>query len=178
MISDSKTVLRRTSPEDFTALRSMFDLPAFSDWGGPSRRTDAEIRAKYLGARSPRVDCYLVLLDGQAAGLAQLVAADNAEQHGGLDLILVPAARGQGLGRRVVDEMVRLARERGWTRLTVDPDPSNLDGIAFWKAVGFTDGRTVTSDPDRPPFLLLMRATGDRPERDSKRHKPGTNDRL
>ncbi len=48
----------------------MFDLPALRGWGGPSGLSDDRIRATYLGARSPGVDCYLVITDGQAVGLA------------------------------------------------------------------------------------------------------------
>ncbi len=52
--------------------------------------------------------------------------------------------------------MVRRARDRGWSRLTVDPDLSNVDGITFWRKVGFSDGRTVTSDEERRPYRACL----------------------
>lgn len=33
------------------------------------------------------------------------------------DLFVDPACRGQGIGRRLIDDLIALARERGWSRL-------------------------------------------------------------
>lgn len=136
-------------------LRALFDQPVFFGWGGAGRRSDAEIRRKYLGSRSPAVECFLVILAGQAVGLVQLHVADDGD-GGGMDLILVPEVRGRGLGREIVAEMVRRAHgERGWSRFTVDPDVANEEGIRFWRAVGFEPERTVTDEAGRRPYVLM-----------------------
>lgn len=78
-----------------------------------------------------------------------------------MDLILLPVARGQGIGRLVVAEMVRLARrDRGWRRLTVDPDVENEPGVRFWQSVGFTPERIVTDEPGRAPYWLMVWPSG------------------
>jgi RimJ/RimL family protein N-acetyltransferase len=161
--------LRRTGPEDFDALRRLFDHPAFAGWGGPSRLADDQLRAKYLGSRYPAVECFLVLVDQEAVGLAQLHTADEvaggavdlpdgtAGESGGLDLILLPWVRGRGVGRAVVVELVRRAqRERGWRRITVDPDLGNRAGIRFWQAVGFRPEQTIGNDPGREPYVVMV----------------------
>ncbi|MFC7376761.1 GNAT family N-acetyltransferase [Brachybacterium sp. GCM10030268] len=119
--SDAVSV-RPTSAADFAELRALFDDPSFHGWGGPSPLPDAVIRAKYLGARLPEVECFLVLRHGEAVGLAQLHAADD-RHSGGMDLILLARVRGAGIGRAVVSILVERARSvHGWSRLTVDPE--------------------------------------------------------
>jgi GNAT superfamily N-acetyltransferase len=145
--------LHRTDVGDFGALRALFDDPSFFGWGGSGRLSDELIREKYLGSRFPDVECFLVLIDDLVAGLAQIHTEPNG---GGLDLILLPAARGHGIGRAVVAQLVERARlERGWSRLTVDPDVQNESGIRFWQAVGFTQESVITEVSGRPPHLLM-----------------------
>lgn len=151
----ARVTLKRTSAQDFSVLRQLFDHPSFFGWGGEGRLSDDQIRLKYLGLRHPEVECFLVLDGCRPLGLAQLhVAADD--EGGGMDLILLPEAHGHGFGRAVVVEMVRRARdERGWSRLTVDPDIANDRGLKFWRAVGFEFERTVTDESGRAPYVLM-----------------------
>lgn len=161
--------LKATSARDFSTLRALFDQPAFLGWGGAGRLPDSDIRTKYLGFRYPEVECFLVLLDGTAVGLAQLHVADHGD-GGGMDLVLLPEVRGQGLGRQVVAQMVRRAHvERGWRRFTVDPDLANQDGVRFWRAVGFQPEQTVADEPNRAPYILMAWPTtsGSPPRRSS-----------
>lgn len=58
---------------------SLFDQPAFLGWGGTGRRSDAEVRRKYLDRVTPAVKCLLVVLAGHAVVLAQLQVADDGE---------------------------------------------------------------------------------------------------
>jgi hypothetical protein len=55
------------------------------------------LKAKYLGARSPQVECFFVERDGEVAGFVQYEyhAADNEGPGGGIDLVLLPAYRGR-----------------------------------------------------------------------------------
>lgn len=152
-------VLQPTGPDDFAVLRGLFDDASFSGWGGAGRRSDEELRAKYLGERLPDVECFVVRVDGTAVGLAQLHVADDSGEGGGLDLILLPAARGHGIGRAAVDALVARAQDvHGWRRITVDPDAANRRGIAFWRSVGFTPVARIDDDPDREPYVLLALA--------------------
>ncbi len=51
--------------------------------------------------------------------------------------------------------MFARAREKGITRLTVDPDIENEDGVRFWRAVGFEPRSTVADEAGRTPYLLM-----------------------
>ncbi|MFT3943852.1 MAG: GNAT family N-acetyltransferase [Ancrocorticia sp.] len=136
--------LKRTSTDDFMALRHLFDDPSFHGWSGSGRVSDDVIRTKYLGLRYPDVECFLVLADDDVAGFTQLHVADEGE-GGGMDLILLPQVRGQGVGQQVVAEMVRRAQEEHeWSRFTVDPDITNTDGIRFWQRCGFIPEEVIT----------------------------------
>lgn len=154
--------LKLASTDDFTTLRRLFDDPSFHGWGGPGRLSDELIRAKYLGERLPDIECYLVLVDDGAVGLVQLHAHDA--DSGGIDLILLPSARGQGTGRRVVDAILSRARERNMARLAVDPDARNERGVRFWRAVGFEPRSTIREDVGREPYVLMSRSTDLEPE--------------
>ena len=153
----SGTTLRATTEDDFAALRTLFDDPSFTNWGGRGRLSDDRIREKYLGSRLPDVECFVVQTDCRDAGLAILHVEPDG---GGIDLILLPQARRQSVGRVAVAELVHRARtQRGWSRITVDPDCANESGIRFWQSVGFVPDRVVDDGPGRPPYLVMARAT-------------------
>lgn len=155
MTGSPTVTLRRTTLADFAHLRRPFDHPSFHGWGGSTRLPDDQIRAKYLGTRHPDVECFLIVRNTEHVGRVQLHVADRGN-GGGMDLILLPEARGQGIGRVVVAEMVRRARDdRGWQRFTVDPDVDNESGVRFWQAVGFRPERVVSEQPARAPYLLM-----------------------
>ncbi len=52
-------------------------------------------------------------------------------------LILDEAARGHGTGRRLVAEVIALARERGWSRLTLETASNLLPARALYARHGF-----------------------------------------
>lgn len=159
MVHSEDVVLRPTTDADLGELRVLFDDPSFAEWGGRGRMPDAEIKRKYLGLRLPEVECFLVLDGADPVGLAQLHADDA--HGGGLDLILLSRARGRGLGSAAVRALVTRARDvHGWTRVTVDPDLSNADGIRFWKAAGFEPTRRVLAERGREPYLLMELVAG------------------
>ena len=77
-----------------------------------------------------------------------------------IDLILLPETCGHGVGRAAVAELVhRARRERGWSRVIVDPDCANESGIRFWEAVGFVTDRVVADELGRRPCLVMVLTT-------------------
>ena len=94
-----------------------------------------EILAKYLGRRSPAVECFIVEVAGRPVGFVQYHVADDGGEGGGMDLALVPAARGRGVGTAVVRALAGFVQHQlGWNRFTVDPDVSNPRGAHFWSS--------------------------------------------
>ncbi|MFJ4076953.1 GNAT family N-acetyltransferase [Curtobacterium sp. NPDC089991] len=132
--SERALILRPTTPDDFPEVQALFRDPAFEGWGGPGFRSDSQLREKYLGARLPDVECFLIEVDDRVAGFTQLYADGSGA---GMDLILLPAERGKGLGRQVVEVVLERVRARGRTHFVVDPSPEDNDAVAFWHAVGF-----------------------------------------
>lgn len=149
-------VLRPVTAGDLPIARRLFRDPGvYAHWGGEPL-DDAEIADKYLGAQSPDVECFFVVEGDAVVGFAQYYSgAEGGPDGGGMDLVLLPAARGRGIGRAVVDAVVARVRALGWRRFVVDPDVSNEAGVAFWRAVGFRPVRVVSDDGDRQPYWLL-----------------------
>lgn len=161
VISAGGVVLRPTTAADLDTLRAVFTDPGVNEHWGAAPLPDVEIVAKYTGLRSPEVESFLVERSGLAIGYMQYwIADDDGEgdgiDGGGIDLVLLPSVRGQGVGTAAVHAMVNFLRsERGWKRITVDPDLSNQRGLRFWTAVGFRPELLVEGDPERDPYWLM-----------------------
>lgn len=150
-IEGDGVVLRPTTTDDLDVARSLFTDPGFYErWDGYPK-SDDEIEQKYLGARRPLVECFFVEVDGDVVGFTQYHHAEDGA-GGGMDLVLLPSARGRGVGSAVVLAMADFVHtELGWTRFTVDPEVSNERGVRFWQRVGFAPVHVV-DEGDRPPF--------------------------
>ena len=66
----------------------------------------------------PDVDAYVVETEGRPVGYLQ---AWRDGDGGGLDMFLIPEARGRGLGPDSARALATALRDEGWTRITVDP---------------------------------------------------------
>jgi N-acetylglutamate synthase-like GNAT family acetyltransferase len=76
---------------------------------------------------------------GEAVGCAGLRRADA---HTGeiAALYVTPSARGQGIGRRLLEEVQTAAREGGFERLRLDATPRAPEALALLRAAGFEAG--------------------------------------
>ena len=90
------------------------------------------------------VKARLALLDGQVAGFAihlhhpsTWVATEDCYLE---DLFVADAARGQGLGRALIDDLVTLARSKGWSRLYWHTDETNARARALYDQYVPSDG--------------------------------------
>src|SRR3989442_8052546 len=136
-IAGEGVVLRPTTADDIDEARRLFTEPSFYEhWDGYAK-PDEEIREKFLGHRSPAVECFFVEVDGDVVGFTQYHLAEDG-LGGGMDLVLLPDARGRGVGERVVAAMADfVGSQLGWSRFTVDPEVANERGVNFWSKVGF-----------------------------------------
>lgn len=118
------------------------------------RRSLADILAGHRAgvAFDPR-HWWLVEHAGRDAGVVLVGAMPEAGEWDLSYLGLVPAARGRGLGRAVVGEVLRRARQAGVRRVVLGVDERNAPALRLYRAVGFLD------DEARVVFLKLGTAS-------------------
>jgi aminoglycoside 6'-N-acetyltransferase len=75
----------------------------------------------------------------------------------GLDMFLIPAARGRGLGPDAARAMAEhLTRVRGWERVTVDPYAWNEGAVRAWERAGFVEvSRREADEEHTAPWILM-----------------------
>jgi aminoglycoside 6'-N-acetyltransferase len=116
-------------------------------WDGETF-TRAELRARL---ERGDVDGWIVeTRGGESIGYLQTHEA-------GLDMFLVPAARGRGLGPDAARAMTEHLLAGGRTRVTVDPYAWNVGAIRAWERAGFVEvSRGHPPDADHAAEWVLM----------------------
>lgn len=97
----------------------------------------ARIVADYAADHDPaREAAWIAEVDGRRVGCVFCVAAD--ERAARLRILLVdPSARGQGLGRRLVDACLEFARTAGYRRITLWTNDVLTAARRIYEAAGF-----------------------------------------
>jgi DNA-binding MarR family transcriptional regulator/N-acetylglutamate synthase-like GNAT family acetyltransferase len=118
---DGEIVLREPRPGDlgWVVARHAELYAEEYGWGENFEGICAQIVADYVKNLDPaRERCWIAEIDGRNVGCVFLVKDSNTVAR--LRLLLVdPAARGRGLGKRLTGECVRFARERGYSSITL-----------------------------------------------------------
>jgi len=110
-------------------------------WGAPFEALVAEIASRFLRDFDPEHErCWIAERDGQRVGSVMVVRAETGEEGvAQLRLLLVdPSARGLGVGRRLVQECVRFARQKGYRRMILHTDPALDAARRIYETEGFT----------------------------------------
>ncbi len=107
-------------------------------WDASYEALVARIVADYLDRRDPAAEAaWIAEVDGTRAGCVFCVREDAMTAR--LRLLLVePWARGLGIGSRLVDEVLRFARQAGYSKITLWTNDVLADARRIYQRAGFT----------------------------------------
>jgi aminoglycoside 6'-N-acetyltransferase len=139
--------LRAAGPEDVDRLVACHADPEVARYWDGETFTPAEMEERL--ARQD-VESWIVEENGEAVGYLQV-------HSDGLDVFLIPPARGRGLGPDAARAMAEhLVRERGRERVTVDPYAWNEGAVRGWERAGFVEvSRHEAGGEYTAPWILM-----------------------
>ena len=148
-----KVVVRPATADDAEMLVGWHLDPDVLPFWDDHTFTPEEMAARL---ERPHVDAYIVEVDGDAVGYLQAWFGKTADV-GGLDMFLIPSARGRSVGPDAARTLARyLITHAGRTRVTVDPYLWNERAIRSWLNAGFRPVQEREPDPEHRHSWLLM----------------------
>ena len=155
-IRGERTVVREATDDDVAMLVRWHADPEVARFWDERTFTEDEIRDRLA---RPAVNSFFVEADAEPIGYLQAWWEEDEPLRGGIDMFLVPGARGRGLGPDAARALsTHLLRDRGWSHVTVDPYAWNDAAIRAWRKAGFeqVDERVREPDEDHAsPWLLF-----------------------
>ena len=141
------TTLRPAGAGDVDRLVAWHADPDVARYWDGETFTPAEMAERLERAD---VEAWIVEEGGRPVGYLQV-------HPEGLDMFLIPSARGRGLGPDAARTMARhLVDARGRTRVTVDPYTWNESAVRAWERAGFVEVSRHEADDEHPaPWILL-----------------------
>ena len=132
--------IRPAVPQDVPLILSfLHELATYEKLAHEVVATERDMHAALFGER-PVVETVIAILDGEAVGYALFFPTFSTFlAKPGLyleDLYVRPAARGFGVGRKLLEHLARITVERGWGRLEWSVLDWNEPSIAFYKKMG------------------------------------------
>ena len=132
--------IRPAVPQDVPLILAfLHELATYEKLAHEVVATERDMHAALFGER-PVVETVIANLDAQPVGYALYFPTFSTFLgKPGLyleDLYVRPAARGFGVGRKLLEHLARIAVERGWGRLEWSVLDWNEPSIAFYKRMG------------------------------------------
>ena len=145
------TTLRPAGLDDVDRLVAWHADPDVARYWDDETFTRAEMEERI--ARE-RVEAWIVEEDDEPVGYLQV-------HETGLDMFLIPPARGRGLGPDAARAMAEhLLHERGREHMTVDPYAWNDGAVRAWERAGFVEVSRHEPDDEHTAAWILMEFRG------------------
>jgi ribosomal protein S18 acetylase RimI-like enzyme len=131
-------------PRDQQAVLDLVDMYAREPMGGGAPLAEG-VRARLVpGLRQANGRVFLADLGDAAVGVAICFLGFSSFQARPLinihDLAVIPAYRGRGVGRRLLEAVEHAARREGCCRITLEVRADNQAARALYRRFGFADG--------------------------------------
>jgi ribosomal protein S18 acetylase RimI-like enzyme len=144
LASDPEILIRSAEPRDADSIQAMIAGLARETIGEDQPVLSAEAVRHYGFGPEKAFETFVAERAGEV--VAAMIVYDEFSTWRGqkgvyvLDIFIARAARGRGLGKRLIVEAARWGRARGahYVRLSVDQE--NIHAINFYEAIGFTEG--------------------------------------
>jgi len=135
-------VLRPPDPGDYGWVVQRHGLRYAEEygWDATFEALVARVVADYVDRHDPRRDAaWIAEVDGAPAGCVFCVGRDDDRDVAQLRLLLVePAARGTGIGGRLVEECLRFAKRAGYREIMLWTNDVLTDARRLYERAGFT----------------------------------------
>lgn len=143
--------LRPAATKDVDRLVAWHADPEVSRYWDDETFTHGEMRERLA---RPDVEPWIIEENSEPVGYLQT-------HPEGLDMFLIPPARGRGIGPAAARAMAGSLLERGWAGVTVDPYEWNEAAIRSWRRAGFVEiSRGHAPDSDHASPWVLMEFVG------------------
>lgn len=142
------TITHVRTETDAAAVRVLVD--EFFDWMRDRYPDDAAIIDAYIATQdidgqmrdlltlfaAPHADCLLAWLDGVPVGI--VMTKPHSPGICEMNRMFVrPSARGHGVGRALVVELLSTARDLGYTKMMLAAGPYHTEAVALYRSFGF-----------------------------------------
>jgi GNAT superfamily N-acetyltransferase len=149
-----RVVITTISPARVSQRKALEDLQRRSSMHQPMYRAQLETHPDAIELPAEQIEAghvRVAVQDGVVAGFAVLLerSGDACELDG---LFVEPGRMRCGVGRRLVEDATRIARERGASRIDVIANPQ---AVAFYAAVGFRSAGTAQTRFGPAPRMSL-----------------------
>ncbi len=155
-VSSQTVTIRPVRPEDAATIANLvYELAVYEKLERFAQATPDDFRRHLFGPR-PVAEAMVAEIDGAAVGFALwFTTFSTFRGRPGLyleDVYVRPQFRGQGIGKALLANVARLARERGCARLEWSVLNWNTPAIGFYRSLGARpmDEWTVYRIADRP----------------------------